>query len=72
MRHKPCQTDDHDDFCKFGRLQRERADLDPALCAPSALVPAGDDQKQDRIDPIEDGYEAIEFPVVKNKGEPPR
>lgn len=65
IRHEPCQTDDHDDFRKFRRLQRERADLDPALRPERTRPGEFDDQKQDRIDPIEDGYEAIEFPVVK-------
>lgn len=65
IRHEPCQTDDHDDFRKFRRLQRERADLDPALRPKRTRSGEFDDQKQDRIDPIEDGYEAIEFPVVK-------
>lgn len=65
MRHEPCQTDDHDDFCKFGRLQRERTELDPALRPERTRPGEFDDQKQDRIDAIEDGDEAIEFPVVK-------
>mgnify|MGYP000750799294 CR=1 FL=1 len=65
IRHEPCQTDDHDDFRKFGRLQRERADLDPALRPKRTRSGEFDDQKQDRIDAIEYGDEAIEFPVVK-------
>ena len=65
---KPGQADNHNNFCKFRRLQGERPYLDPPLSPQGAGTCKFNHQQHHRIHHIKGRHEAVQFPVVKIEG----